>query len=597
MGKQTKFSLKWGLAAIVTACWLVPMVLMISAIAYYLHNNVVQQFDDAIITSATTASQISRRSFQTAVTASRDASYDREIRNAWLEYGQKGNRQKLYDRTTTYLRQQYQYDQNFLTAILFFIEEPGTLYYTFNQTPDSSYNRVLDYQREAHLPVMVISESLDTGIFFYTAGDNVYMIRNLVDSSFQPYAVLVTELNTRVMLGSFENIAWVNAATVYLNGTPVMIPEKGERQLLEPPDFYLYPGEVAAVSDQRVTRVYGRETTDAVEIVYVIESDRLAYLGEFSALTQALTLLILLLIPLLILAIWFFYQHIFSPIKQLEAAAQILQEGELGYTVGPGAKNREFAYLTQTFDGMSLRLKEQFDRIYSEELALRDARIMALQSQINPHFLNNTLEIINWEARMEHTDKVSGMIEALSTMLDAAMDRKNKPLVSLSQEMAYVDAYLYIISERFGRRLTVAKEIDPQLTSNQLPRLIMQPMIENAVEHGVTREYTLSIIIRARRREDRMIMEVENNKAMSPKDREAVERLLSPDYDPRGEGSLHLGIHNVNSRLQMIYGEASRLSIWSDGSRTISSFSIPLTAGETDPPLEESFLPPHQAEE
>ena len=77
---------------------------------------------------------------------------------------------------------------------------------------------------------------------------------------------------------------------------------------------------------------------------------------------------------------------------------------------------------------------------------------MALQSQINPHFLNNTLEIINWEARLSDNRKVSAMIEALSTMLEATLNRKKRHMVALSEELSYVDAYLYIISQRLGER-------------------------------------------------------------------------------------------------------------------------------------------------
>ncbi|RAZ22989.1 two-component sensor histidine kinase, partial [Klebsiella oxytoca] len=68
--------------------------------------------------------------------------------------------------------------------------------------------------------------------------------------------------------------------------------------------------------------------------------------------------------------------------------------------------NEEFYHMKESFNHMSLRLKNQFDKIYLEEIALRDAKIMALQSQINPHFLNNTLEIINWEARLNGNEKV-----------------------------------------------------------------------------------------------------------------------------------------------------------------------------------------------
>ena len=103
-----------------------------------------------------------------------------------------------------------------------------------------------------------------------------------------------------------------------------------------------------------------------------------------------------------------------------------IEQGNLGYQVTYKAESSEFAYLIINFNRMSEKLKEQFQHIYEEELALRDARIMALQSHINPHFMNNTLEIINWEARLGGMPKVSKMIEALSTLMDATINRKKR---------------------------------------------------------------------------------------------------------------------------------------------------------------------------
>ena len=112
------------------------------------------------------------------------------------------------------------------------------------------------------------------------------------------------------------------------------------------------------------------------------------------------------------------------------------------------------------FNTMSLKLKDQFEKIYVEEIALRDANIHALQSQINPHFLNNTLEIINWEARMDGNEQVSKMIEALSTMLGATLNREKRDQISLKEELEYVDAYLYIIECRFRDRFECTRTIE-----------------------------------------------------------------------------------------------------------------------------------------
>ena len=150
-----------------------------------------------------------------------------------------------------------------------------------------------------------------------------------------------------------------------------------------------------------------------------------------------------------------------------------IEQGDLGYQVTYKAESSEFAYLIINFNRMSEKLKEQFQHIYEEELALRDARIMALQSHINPHFMNNTLEIINWEARLGGMPKVSKMIEALSTLMDATINRKKEHEVPLSKEMAYVQAYLYIVKERFGKRLTVEINLPEEIMELSVPRLIL----------------------------------------------------------------------------------------------------------------------------
>ena len=233
---------------------------------------------------------------------------------------------------------------------------------------------------------------------------------------------------------------------------------------------------------------------------------------------------------------------------------------------------------------MSLRLKNQFDKIYLEEIALRDAKIMALQSQINPHFLNNTLEIINWEARLNGNEKVSGMIEALSTMLGETMNRNERQFHSVAEEMAYADAYLYIISQRFGTKFHCTKEIDERLMSVQVPRLIIQPIVENAVEHGMDITRQGRIVIRLFEREDGYLcIEVEDNGRLTTEDRARINRLLSQDIQPSKEKRVSLGIRNVDQRLKMIYGSDCGLFIYGgEEKNTVSTILL-----KTDLPTEQ----------
>ncbi len=152
------------------------------------------------------------------------------------------------------------------------------------------------------------------------------------------------------------------------------------------------------------------------------------------------------------------------------------------------------------------------------------------------------------------------MIEALSTMLSATMNRRAENLHTLREEMNYVDAYLYIIERRFGEQLHIIKDIDESLLEERVPRLIIQPIVENAVDHGVDAAGKNTVAIRIRRDDKYMLIEIINTGALSDEDKERIREIL---YGDSGDGLKHisLGIRNVNSRIRLIYGEDCGLTI------------------------------------
>lgn len=561
MGKQTrerkKPSLGLELVGIVLACWILPVAIIALVAGYFTSNNINRQIVSTITSSVDSAVKASRSKVEAAVAASRNASYNPAVKQAYYSYLQNKDKELLYDSLTGFLVQQYKYDDNFLAAMLFRCEEPDRLYYTYNDVYAASYANVRVYEEQAHSTAKQIAAGLGTGIQFINKNGKIYMVRNLVDSNraFEPFAVLVLELNTQTMFGGIENVIWKTSANVWLDNTPITLggTNKAPEALRGAPESGLYEGE----NDYTA---YGVQQINGIRFAHIITVDKLSLMQQLMGFRTVFFWVIALVVPLLGFAAYFFYSNVSRPVLGLLGGTRHIEQGELGYQIAMRCGNREFQHLTNSFNDMSERLKYQFERIYNEELALRDAKIMAMQSQINPHFLNNTLEIINWEARLADNVKVSRMIEALSTMLDAAMDRKGKQLVRLSEEMMYVDAYLYIISERLGKRLTVRKEIDEALLSREVPRLVMQPILENAVEHGVQRCQQGSIAIRVYTGADgALVLEVENDGEVTKEDEEQIARLLAPDYDARGESASSLGICNVNQRVRMIFGENSGL--------------------------------------
>ena len=293
--------------------------------------------------------------------------------------------------------------------------------------------------------------------------------------------------------------------------------------------------------------------------------------------------IMLIIIPVFIYMIYFIAHHITNPMSSMIEAVNKIEQGGIGMQIeGNIMPNLEFDVLQDAFNHMSSEIKYLFDYAYNEKIARRDAKIKALQSQINPHFLNNTLEMMNWQARMAGDVTVSKMIEALGTLLNYSMDRSNRKMINLAEELRCVDAYLYIVSMRFGKRLKVEKEVDENLLQIKVPQLILQPLIENAVVHGVetVKSGTIQIKIYQDQGNNYVILQIINTgRDMSKEDMEKVDYLLNgkrnqnfaekPDHES-------LGIQNVNERIKLIYGEEYGLSIKSVGEgETASTITIP----------------------
>jgi two-component system sensor histidine kinase YesM len=177
------------------------------------------------------------------------------------------------------------------------------------------------------------------------------------------------------------------------------------------------------------------------------------------------------------------------------------------------------------------------------------------------------------------------MIEALSTMLSAATARGTKSTVYLSEELSYVDAYLYIISVRLGKRLSVSREIDESLLVASVPQLVMKPVVENAIEHAIAPRQRGELTIRAYQEDDDLVLEIENDGEMHEADLTATKTLLTWDggieYTPTKSKSL--GIRNVNQRIKILYGAAYGLTIENTLQKTtLARIRLPLIDGTDD---------------
>lgn len=548
-------SLRSQMTFIILVCWLLPMVLAAAILGGYLAFGLGRQTHQAITEQFQLNLRMGADRVNSAVEASRLPSYDPELRSAWNEYRRSGNYAGLYRRYSSLLTRLYQSDSRFRYAIFCFSDNPEEKSIS---VVNGSYSLLTSQVRDrwqADLPeVLALAAGLDTSVGFLDREGQVYLVRNLMDSDYQPIGVLALALNLPYYFEDLSLLAWAPAVSVQL-GADTVLTIKGDA----PPQSG--GGDVLQyVVNKRDFTLRGWAAADYSVLI-----------AGFDAYPWLLGAMGLSLLMLLIFTFRFFRRKISRPIDALMEGAAGIREGGLGRQIDCQAGSREFEYLTDSFNQMSSQLQAQFNRLYQEELARRDAQIKALQSHINPHFLNNTLEIINWQARMSGDVKASKMIEALSTVLDAALDRKGMPEVRLSEEMTYVNAYLYIVKQRFGKRLTVDIDLPDELMECRVPRLILQPVIENAVEHGIKPGGQGRVALRGYRKGGLLILEIENDGGLTPEDAQHIARLLSPDYDMAGEPSGNIGIANVNQRLRILYGPACGLSIFPGGGALVTA--------------------------
>ena len=542
-------SLRRQMTFIILLCWLLPMILAVTVMGYYLSFGLDRQKEQAIAQQFQLNLQMGADRVDSAVEASRLPSYDPSFQDAWRQYKQDGVYSYLYRRASALFGRLYQSDSRFLYGVFCFAEDPREMAITVvNGSSGLFSNQVRDHWKKDLDAVQELAASLDTAVGFLETDGRVYLVRNLMDSDYQPIGVLALALNLSYYFEDLSLLSWASSVSV----------------CLEPDTWLLMKGDAPPQSgpDALTRQVRGRNC----RLSAVAELDYDTLLAGFASYRYLLAAMGLSLLLLLLLTFRFFRRKISQPIDTLMAGAAKIREGALGSQIALKAGSREFDYLTDSFNQMSAQLQLQFTRLYQEELARKDAQIKALQAHINPHFLNNTLEIINWEARMADNEQVSAMIEALSTMLDAALDRGGRTQIPLREEMGYVDAYLYIIQERLGDGFHVYKEIDQTILDQAVPRLILQPIVENAVEHDITARHGGNLWVRAFRRAERMVLEVEHDGAMNEEDQERIRSLLSEDA---GEGECGVGLRNVHRRLKLIYGERAVLQIGETESGTI----------------------------
>lgn len=561
-------TLRRSLLRMISLFWVIPLLIVMLIMSFTVSKRLEREMARTMQTTMENAAEIVNLRLDDCIAQSKEISYNNRLRDIYNAYRQDGNDADLYASVTTLLEEKYKFNSDFMMTGLWFTDAPDKVYLTGGNHLSSCEKY---WKQNVQTDMQKLSDEIETRTTLMHSGSHVYLVRNVVDRSFHPYAVIFMDLDSSRIFASLKAVWQYQMCSIYYDG----------RSLITLGPTYENADTSAFILDGQVhsydyDQIYISRELAGSQMVFLVTYDADALKAERRAPALLFLVAVCLLVPLLILLFYFLRSRVVHPLEELAMFSREISKGHFGVQVPVHAETAEIAAVDENFNEASRQLKKQFNKIYTEEIALRDANIHALQSQINPHFLNNTLEIINWEARMGENEKVSNMIEALSTMMSATTDRQKRPQIPLEEELSYVDAYLYIIQCRYGDDFTCEKNVQTGCEGYMVPRLIIQPVIENAVEHARDENGKGSVVLEitgGQNPKDSLRIVIRNKGVPSEEDMQKIKALLSDDETELHHAS-HIGIRNVNKRLKYMYGEESGLSIGVENGETVSTILI-----------------------
>lgn len=246
---------------------------------------------------------------------------------------------------------------------------------------------------------------------------------------------------------------------------------------------------------------------------------------------------------------------VYKPIQESESSGRFDEIGQLQYH----------------FERMAIRIQQLIRENFLNEILSKDAKLKALENQINPHFLYNTLESVNWRAKAIQATEISAIAESLGALLRITL-RKIETNFILKDELDIVRYYITIQRIRFEERLIYREMVDPALLNVRFPKLTIQPLIENSITYAMEQNVEACLIeLTAYRDGDEVVIEVENTGSQFADG--LLQKLADQTVVPKGFG---IGLLNIEKRLKLMYGPSYGLTLFNrDADHAVAKIHIP----------------------
>lgn len=331
--------------------------------------------------------------------------------------------------------------------------------------------------------------------------------------------------------------------------------------------------DVAALADSMLNEYITQEIASTASM-----SVSLRYFILFTAIAEVL---------IVFGAVWFrnrsvkaTAQYVRQPIERLEEAAEKIAEGDLDARL-EDTDVAELRNLTLQVNTMADRLQSMMEKSNQDARNLRKAELRTLQTQINPHFLYNTLDAIVWKAEAGDKDEVIGLTSALSDFFRISLS-SGADWIPISQEKKHIEGYLKIQQTRYRDIMNYEIDIPDEIGHYLVLKLLLQPLVENALYHGIKiKRGGGTIRVSGKLEEDHLVFCVsDNGSGMTPEQLRELEERMKMGQPSVSEGNGGFGLVNVNLRIRLYYNEPEGLKIESGAGGTAVSFRVPIRTRE-----------------
>lgn len=488
------------------------------------------------------------------------------VQNALLE-GNPANSYKFQKQVTNYFADSMNFDE--MISSIYVFDNYGDEYYVDNSSPKGItlsgieampwYNQLIGENGEYILKT--------NGGGTFSGGNYVSMIRVINDIDTQrPIGYMIVNVST----------AYISQSILQGNNSydmQIVLKDENGKNIVNPDKTFadVIGSGVARAGDSAIKRVAGEDY-----IVSTLTNDfnwKIACITPFNELTkQVSTNNAFLLIFVLIIAVMFAAAFVLvsllisNPIHKLAISMKGLENGELK-EIRLKTGHDEIGMLKEVYNAMVRQIQLLFENIIKEQALKRKKELEVLQNQIKPHFLYNSFDAISSLALMGDNGQVYNLITALGTFYKSFLNSGNEE-ITIKDEFEIIESYLTIQKSRFGDKFTVEREIDKRTFDYKMPRLTLQPLVENAISHGILGKKGPGILtIKALDGEDAVRLVVEDNGIGM--DEEKLNEIRSG----RSKG---IGLQATVERLKIYFNSDNVLDIQSQkGQGTRITITIP----------------------